>query len=970
VAVSEHLVGRAAELALFDRLLDELDRGRVCALELVGEPGIGKTRLLAELAARADARRYLVLGGSASELEGDLPYRVFVDALDDYLASLPQGLEKLDADRVRLAQVFPSLSERAPQDAISPQERYRVHRSVRELLAVLATSKPLALVLDDLHWADPASTDLLGALLRQPPEAPVLIAMAARPRQIAEQLTAALERAMRTGALARVELEALTLAEAQELLGDVPAASISYLHDESGGNPFYLEQLARQRDRPAPGTHVPRRAPLDAREVPRSVADALSAELATLSENARVVLEGAAVAGDPFEPELAAAAAGTSSPDALEALDELLRLDVVRHTDVPRRFRFRHPLVRRAVYESTAGGWRLSAHERAAEALASQGASTEARAHHVERSARSGDVAAAALLRTAGEQAAHRAPASAARWLGAALELLPATTPAAERVALLLDRSSALLAVGRFDENYETLVEALDLVPEDEPALRVRVTVACAAAERILWRPADAHARLVRAVDALDDVRSPEALELMLELALDCRYRAEYDAMRSWSSDALDLAQALSDEMSTATAIALLAVADAFAGATQHAEARLDDAVALVDGMPDSALGRRLFTVSHVATTELYLGRYEESRAHSERAIAIAHATGQVAHIPYLAPALGAALIARGRLVEALEVLDDAIEATRLSHDLHGLAWNLFNRAAATLASGDLETSLETAREAVDLTRSMRHGVIGARAAVVWAGALLESGDPASAIEVLVDPSQDEDLAALPVGWRIMRLELLTRCHLAVGRADRAAASAAEAEKCATAFALPLGVALAQRASAAVALHAGDLEVAAELARASAAMTADLGAPIEASLSRLLAGRALARAGRSEAATVELERAAAELHACGAERYCAEAEQELRKLGSRIRRRTRPGVDGAGIEALTGRELEVARLVVDRNTNPQIAARLFLSTKTVETHLRNIFRKLGVANRVELARVVERADDAANGARR
>src|SRR5947207_7744185 len=170
--LAEHLVGRADELDGLDQVLAELDRGRSGAIELVGEPGIGKTRLLAELSARAEERGQLVLAGSAAELERDLPFSVFVDALDEYLQGLePTRLAALDDDvRTELAHVFPSLSRLASGRAVAVQhERYRSHRAIRQLLEQLATRKPFVLVLDDFHWADSASAELLGALLRRPP---------------------------------------------------------------------------------------------------------------------------------------------------------------------------------------------------------------------------------------------------------------------------------------------------------------------------------------------------------------------------------------------------------------------------------------------------------------------------------------------------------------------------------------------------------------------------------------------------------------------------------------------------------------------------------------------------------------------------------------------------------------------------------------------------------------------------------
>lgn len=169
-----------------------------------------------------------------------------------------------------------------------------------------------------------------------------------------------------------------------------------------------------------------------------------------------------------------------------------------------------------------------------------------------------------------------------------------------------------------------------------------------------------------------------------------------------------------------------------------------------------------------------------------------------------------------------------------------------------------------------------------------------------------------------------------------------------------------MATAMAERATATIALEAGDPVLAARRALASAAAADDVGIPVEAALSRSLAGRALARAGEPERAAAELETAAATLHACGAWRYRDAAELELRRLGRHVHHRTRPGeAGGQGLESLTERERQVADLVVTRHTNPEIAAALFLSPKTVETHLRHIFRKLDVTSRVEVARTIE-----------
>src|SRR5262245_20198421 len=700
-AVADHLVGRADELGSLEEALDELDRSGSGAIELLGEAGIGKTRLLRELTALAELRGQLVLSGSASELERDLPFSVFVDALDEYLERLAPGrFAILDHDvQSELAHVFPALSALATAGDVALQhERYRSHRAVRALLEQLAETRPLVLVLDDVHWADSASIELLGALLRRPPAASVLIALARRPTHLPERLSVALERAHREAALTRIGLGALTAPESREFLGEtVDAADAAVLYEESGGNPFYLEQLDRSLNR-ADGVPQTSEVRLAGLGVPSAVAAALSEELALLSDSGRLVLEGAAVAGDPFEPEMAAAAAAASETAAMDAVDELLQLGLVRGTDVPRRFRFRHPLVRRAIYATTPAGWRLSAHERCAEALAARGAPAAARAHHVERSAREGDIAAVAVLREAGDAAARLAPASAAHWFVHALRLLPQTASAQERVELQLARAGALAATGNFAESHEALLEGLATVSDKSTALRTRLTTACARVEHRLGQYEQAHSRLVSALGGLPEPVSAESVALLIELALNEFYRSKYQSMQEWAERAVSAAKVLDDAPLMAAALAMPALAGAMTGAGERAQSDCARTAALVDSLSDEELSHRLDAAAWLAAAELYLDHYAEADAHASRALTLARASGQGELFLVLYQLLGRTWYVRGKVAEATELLDGAIEASRLSGNTQTLAGNLFNRSVVAVAVGALDTAVTPAR--------------------------------------------------------------------------------------------------------------------------------------------------------------------------------------------------------------------------------------------------------------------------------
>ena len=972
MGTAKPFVGREVEIELLDDAAAAVEQQRrPRAVELTGEPGIGKTRLLVELRDRAEQRGLLVLAGSTSELDGELPFSVFVDALEDYVCALaPRRLDALDDDsRPELARVFPSLGPfEAGAGRVLQDERYRTHRAIRQLLEVVAATRPLVLLLDDLHWADSGSVELLGSLLRRPPAAPVLMVMALRPLQVQPRLMAALERAAQAGTTSRVRLGALTVEESRRLLApSVSSATAASLHEASGGNPFYLQQLARVPQPTVDGAHAGDDTLLAGVEVPAAVAHALTEELAMLDPQTRRVFEGAAVAGDPFDPELAATAAALPEARAVEALDELLRRDLVRPTDVPRRFRFRHPLVRRAVYDASPGGWRLAAHERSAEALTVRGASAPQRAHHVEQSARHGDPAAIAVLKEAGMTVVQRTPAGGARWFAAALRLLPDRAPAPERIELLGALAGALAAGGRFEEARSTLLECMRIAPAEAVPLHVELAVACAGVEQLLGRLGDAHVRLQSALARLPGDASPQAAALLIELTAVANARTDFDEAHAYGTRALQVARTLDDGTVVAAAAATLAFGSASGSRVAEAERQRAEAARLIDAMPDEELARRLMAISELARAELYLDRFDEARAHVERGLAVARATGQSQLFPVLVPHLGWLQGMRGRLPDSAELLDGAIEAARLADNELTLAWALMSRAMTAIHAGELDAALLFAQESADLTREPGGTMLGSFSGSILGMALVESGNSESGVELMIERGGGPALPLLGGGWKAYFLDWLTRGHVAAGRQAEAERAAAAAAAAAGTTGLRFAAALAGRAAARTALASGDTRAAAERALASAAGADELGAPIEAGLSRALAGRALIEAG--ERAAAELARAAAAFDGIGAVRYRAEAERELGRLGRRRHRRTRAGAGGAGaVASLTERELEVARLIVDRRTNSQIAGELFLSPKTVETHIRNLFHKLGVSSRVEVARAIERADRSARSA--
>ena len=702
-------VGRESELELLDAALDALAESGLVCVALEGEPGIGKTRLLGELRDRAEARGCLVLAGSATEFERDLPFSVWVDALDEYVAAQELGLQDgWDGEAVgELAGVLPSMARPDRPGSINSvaDERYRTHGAVRKLLELLAAERPLVLLLDDLHWSDGASIELLGSLLRRGPDADVLLALAFRPTQAPARLTAA----MSASVVRRIGVAQLSEAHATLLLGELDPRSAAAIYRHGGGNPFYLEQLARAGEDAT--LSAPKGAAADEVGVPAAVAASLADELTSLSVTERTLLEAAAVAGEPFEPDLAATIAELSAGESLTALDALLARDLVRPTAVPRRFVFRHSLVRRAVYESALGGWRLAAHARAAAELAARGAAAGARAHHVEQSAEQGNEAAVELLLEAGAAAAPRAPAVAARWFQATLRLLR-SADAERQVDVRVALASALRAVGELEQCRSTLLEAIDLLPVGESEHRVELTALCAGTEHWLGRHEDAHQRLMRAWEELPDRSTAAAAVLQIELAVDGLYELDFEQTAEMGEHALATARALGDRALIAAAASVFCLGETVAGRIDRAREWREEARAEVDRLTDEELAPRSEALYYLGWAETYLERYADGIGRFERGLEIARAMGDGRLLIPNMLGKNFALEMTGRLVEAIECCETGLEAARLSSSPHELYRALFELGWTLYYSGDLDGAIAAFEESLRVDRRLAGGTI------------------------------------------------------------------------------------------------------------------------------------------------------------------------------------------------------------------------------------------------------------------
>ncbi|TCC34901.1 helix-turn-helix transcriptional regulator [Kribbella sindirgiensis] len=932
------LVGREAEFNSWDVVLRRPDRSPR-TLVVIADPGLGKSRLLTELRDHAIDLGHTVLTAQGRQLRPPRPFATLAAALDPYVArhrDAPGVSTILDEFASELRPLVPSSTARATVPG--PPATQRRVTAARILLEALADQSPLALIIDDLQWADEGTLDLLGQLCRRPPTG-VVFGLAYRPRQTPGTFTAVVDAMLVAGDAISQPLAPLSVGETRKLLADdIQDLDAHRLHALSGGIPQYLLALAADHGR----------SPTNA-----GISAPLQAELAPLNEPTLLVAQAASVLGPDFDPALIPAVTDLPSQEVVMALDDLERRDILRFSETPGRLAFRHRLVCDAVYETSGGGWRRLAHLRAAQALRDSHASAVLWAHHVEQSATVGDRDAIEVLVRAGDSARWTSPASAARWYRSALRLLPDDAGSnSRRAELMVAQAEAGLDAGALQESREVFLNALRDA-ELPSALRSRARLGAAKAAEYSGRYAEADAVLSAEIDACVTRPSATATRLVQHRALTRwfegdRVGARRDVNRLLS-EAAPLGRTSIGVASRCVAAYVLVLDGDLRAGSHHA----DLAGEAIDSMPDAALLEDVIVVAWCSWALLVSGRADSTIARLVRAVALARQSEQVLALALLLTVHGHALRRLGRLAEARRALLEAFELARLLDSDHLALLSSAVLVEVVLLQGDRP---EAARFADAVRLKERSGTNWVTACCVEANGrvLLDADEALSCLEAVMRGCGGVELAGLHPTGRSATFELLVRAALARGDRILTRQLVAGAVKASQ----ELGgsaAAYSALAESRLLLDRGDSAAAVERAATAEQLFTTVPMPVEAALARVVLSSALRADGKRSAAVSELRAAHQAFTIAGAVRLEEAAIRELRRHGVHYSPTSSKHQPEERLGTLSRREYEVAGHVARGLTNREIATAMFLSEKTVERHLSSIFTKLNVRSRVRLA---------------
>jgi DNA-binding CsgD family transcriptional regulator len=909
------LVGRPTERTRIERLLAAARAGRSDAVLVRGGPGVGKTALLRF--ARDRAERMLVLEAQGVQAESELAYA----GLSQLLAPVLGHLDRLVPPQREALRTALGLEARGLAD------RFAAYAATLSLVAIAAEERPLLAVVDDVHWLDTASAEALGFIARRLGGDGIALLRASR-----EAAGPALEAAP----LESITLRGLAGAEAVALLGRIAAGPVERsvaerLGRATDGNPLALSELVRLLSAAQLAGREPLSEPLP---VGPDIERAFGSRIASLGRDTQHALLIAAADEAGALETLARALRLRGSDLAAVASAEAAGVVVVAEG----RLRFTHPLLRSAAYDRASAPARRDSHAALAAALDGVAGAAAQRAWHLARARLEPDEGVARVLEAVAQDARRRgAPAAAGRAFEAAARLSAEPRP---RIRRLLEAARDYHSAGSSVHALGLLEDAL--AANEDPVIRADIQLLRAQVEGLRRPPAETRALLVAEAERVQPRDPARAASMLAEAAATSALLGQPREMKRLAERAFALAtQPEGGPALIATLV--LGIARILRGEAASGYPLLARARPLLGRSEPAVLG---LAAAELVYGELYVGNFEEGRRLLADLVARIRSQGALSALPYALFGLSYAEFWLGHWQAAQAA---ATESYALADEVAQPLMSPLSRLVVALIDG-AQGRLEKAREQIAIASGViDRGVDSMTTMSMWATGQIELGAG----------NYDEVIATLePAGrFNLERgleepavapwAENLAEAYLRVGRGREAEATLEVLERHAERTGRALAHAGAERCRG---MLADDEQVEAHFQRALT-WHDRVACPFERARTELCFGERLRRARRRSDAREPLRRALAAFEAIAATPWMDRTSAELRATGERARRRTPETAD-----RLTPQELQVAQLIAQGATNREAAAALFVTPKTIETHLGHIYRKLGVRSRVELAR--------------
>ncbi|HEY4794860.1 MAG TPA: AAA family ATPase [Mycobacterium sp.] len=911
--------GRADELTVVGALVTALARGRGGVLVVEGPPGIGKSRLLTEVMALADKTGVRTLFGEAFEYQQTVPFfSLFMATLH---ADPPVG----DAGALRRL-------------GGSADLRYWVVHDLADAIGAAAAETPLAIVLEDIHWADNSTLVALRSLATARPDMPVLWVLTARTGAGGPVLQDTLLMLQRADATV-VRLGAMSPDAVADMVQDVVRAnadeSLLSLAAKAHGNPFLVRELVGGLGEEGRLDVSGGRAVASGQALPRRLGASMQQRLDQLSNGAGEVVRVAAVLPDRFSVGLLAAMLERQPASLMAAVQEAVGADLL--VEDGEQLRFRHDLLREATRQSLTESLRRAMERQAASIMLSRGAAPAEVATQLARSAEPGDREATGALREAAQSVGHTDASAAADLSKRALELLPAQDP--EHGLLVAETVELLNRASRYAEAEELAVAALleAASPQEEAEIRLRLATKNTHSTQ---RRIEENRRALQ----LDDISEVTRARHLAWLAYNLIFQKQGGQQRAAANEAAAAAASTGDLEATILANLTLALLDCGDGYASRALGRLGEVCVLA--RTSDATAAHDLAANHYAILLALVGRLDNAAAQVADGIERGRREGNAMALDIWVTMEGIVHLTAGRLSAAR--LPPPQRTTMTELDMIRMVI-LAEVAARTDDRMLLQQMVNDAYGAYSTGSSVvRRGAANVLALAAW-----QRDDVHDAMRWL---GGDITLFESPIWPQVLdRVIFTARVASAAGDAGlRArvlgATDLLERED----PAIPLFTGVAVYARGLLERDAQALVTAAELLHASSR-------PLLYAAAAEDAGAELARIDRGEEAVDQLNAAFDTYMSHEALADARRAGRELRRLGVERRIASQPRAK-TGWDSLTDSELTVVNLIAQGVTNRDVAGQLHLSLHTVKTHVHNAFGKLGISSREQLTRLMHRSD--------